>query len=126
MADGDFTVGSLTDIFNSDSNIFDLDPLNISEGELCALDNLIASTMGTEMVGLGPEEDELPVNMSTSNASGRGLGPEEKVSVGNMSTSSHNRFKKVDEEQMKMLEASRQSESTKKNTKWGVKMFQGK
>ena len=35
------------------------------------------------------------------------------------------RFKTVTEEQMQMIEDQRQSLSTKRNTKWGVKLFQG-
>lgn len=35
------------------------------------------------------------------------------------------RFKSMTEEQIQMFEDSRQSNSTKRNTKWGVKLFQG-
>ena len=36
------------------------------------------------------------------------------------------RFKKLSEQEMSTIEQSRQSKATKNNTKWGVKLFQGK
>lgn len=36
------------------------------------------------------------------------------------------RFKRYTEKELKLLEDSRQSKATKNNTKWGVKLFQGK
>ena len=38
---------------------------------------------------------------------------------------SQKRFKSVTESELKELEDKRQSEATKKSTKWGVKLFQG-
>lgn len=38
----------------------------------------------------------------------------------------HKRFKSVSRDQQQKLESANQSSSTKKNTAWGVRIFQGK
>ena len=100
MADisASFDVGNFNSIFDNDNVFSD----EFDEAELLALDELMASSMpeNYEMKGLTePEDDALP---------------------------SISRFKHITEEEMCQMETNHQSTSTKMNTKWGVKLFQGK
>lgn len=51
--------------------------------------------------------------------------PHKIIEIQSTHSSKSNRFKSLSEEDLKGIEDTRQSKSTKQNTKWGVNLFQG-
>jgi len=91
-------------------DLFELQPININENELAQATESVQSTEPTENV----QPDPTP-NIQTV--------PQEDAEV---AQPPEKRFKSLDETELQTLQENfHQSKSTKNNTKWGVKLFQG-
>ena len=97
-----FDLGNIEGILCGPVEEINLSDMEYSESECAAFDMMIASTVGTSDMQTALKDDQPLFNTSAS------------------------RFKKLDEKDLKELEGKRTAASTKKNTRWALKMFQGK
>ncbi|KAL5018423.1 hypothetical protein ScPMuIL_004145, partial [Solemya velum] len=119
----DFFLGDLTDIFSLE----ELDCSTETELYESLFDDFVDD--GTVSTAIAPAEARKEMNNAFESGNDRPVftlqpRPALEMYPYQPATTPTPRFKKVTEDHLKILEESRQSNSTKKNTKWGIKLFQ--
>ncbi|KAL5018998.1 hypothetical protein ScPMuIL_004720 [Solemya velum] len=119
----DFFLGDLTDIFSLE----ELDCSTETELYESLFDDFVDD--GTVSTAIAPAEAKKEMNSAFESGNDRPAftlqsRPALEMYPYQPATTPTPRFKKVTEDHLKILEESRQSNSTKKNTKWGIKLFQ--